>query len=102
MQKAIKNVNEEIFPLLKGKSCLLQKEIDQIKTRNSRVELDKAWEVSWTRRILILVLIYIVIVLFFVFSKLPHPFINAIGPTRGFMLSTMSVPLVKKWWMRKR
>ena len=30
LQKAIKNVNEEIFPLLKGKSCLLQKEIDQI------------------------------------------------------------------------
>ncbi|MFA5947796.1 MAG: hypothetical protein WC806_02385 [Candidatus Gracilibacteria bacterium] len=80
----------------------LQKEIDQIKKRNSRVELDKAWEVSWTRRILILVLTYIVIVLFFVFVHLPNPFLNAIVPTLGFMLSTMSVPVVKKWWMRKK
>lgn len=29
----------------------LEKEIEQIKARNKRVELDKAWETSWTRRI---------------------------------------------------
>ena len=29
----------------------LEKEIEQIKERNKRVELDKAWETSWTRRI---------------------------------------------------
>lgn len=27
----------------------LEKEIEQIKERNKRVELDKAWETSWTR-----------------------------------------------------
>lgn len=29
----------------------LEQEIEQIKERNKRVELDKTWETSWTRRI---------------------------------------------------
>ena len=29
----------------------LEQEIAQIKERNARVELDKAWERSWTRRL---------------------------------------------------
>jgi len=29
----------------------IEKEIEIIKERNRRVELDKAWEISWTRRI---------------------------------------------------
>ena len=31
----------------------LEKEIEQIKQRNKKVELDKAWETSWTRKICI-------------------------------------------------
>lgn len=31
----------------------LEKEIIQIKERNKRVELDKKWETSWTRKICI-------------------------------------------------
>ena len=29
----------------------LEKEIIQIKERNKRVELDKKWETSWTRKL---------------------------------------------------
>ena len=29
----------------------LEKEIEKIKERNKKVELDKAWETSWIRRI---------------------------------------------------
>lgn len=32
----------------------LENEIAKIKERNKRVELDKAWETSWTRKICIL------------------------------------------------
>jgi hypothetical protein len=35
-------------------------EIQRIKERNRKVEMDKAWEVSWTRRIFILAMTYIV------------------------------------------
>ena len=33
----------------------LENEIIKIKERNKRVELDKAWETSWTRRICIMI-----------------------------------------------
>lgn len=34
--------------------------IENIYQRNARVELNKAWETSWTRRIIITVIIYMV------------------------------------------
>lgn len=80
----------------------LQKEIEDIKARNKRVEADKAWETSWTRRVLILILTYIVIVIFFFVANLPNPFTNAVVPSVAFVLSTLSVPVFKKWWLKKR
>lgn len=78
----------------------VEKEIKQIKERNRRVERDKAWETSWTRRVLIAVLTYVVIVLFFFSARLPKPFVNAIVPTLGFVLSTLTLRWVKKLWQR--
>ena len=34
----------------------LEKRIEKIEERNRKVELDKKWETSWARRIIILVL----------------------------------------------
>ncbi len=79
----------------------LQLEIDEIKKRNQRVEADKAWETSWTRKIVIFSLTYIVIVVFFYFAGLPKPFINAIVPAVAFVLSTLTVPLFKKLWLKR-
>lgn len=79
----------------------LQQEIENIKARNSRVEADKAWETSWTRKAIILVLTYLVIVVFFIFAQLPEPYLNAIVPTAAFVLSNLSIPLFKKWWLDK-
>ena len=41
----------------------LEKEIRSIKKRNARVEKDKAWETSLTRRLCICVLTYLVVVI---------------------------------------
>jgi hypothetical protein len=79
----------------------LKTEIDSIKQRNQRVETDKAWETSWTRRITILSLTYVVIVIFFIFAGLTKPFISAIVPSLAFVLSTLVVPPVKKWWLNE-
>ena len=38
----------------------IESEIKNIKARNARVELDKKWETSWTRRFCICVLTYII------------------------------------------
>lgn len=79
----------------------LEKEVKDIKDRNKRVELDKEWEVSFTRRISIAVLTYLVVVIFFYSANLPKPWINSIVPTAGFVLSTLSLPWIKKMWIRK-
>ncbi len=76
----------------------LIKEIEAIKRRNERVEADKAWETSLSRKIIIAFLTYIVIVLFFFSAALPNPFVNAIVPTLGFILSTLSLPFLKSVW----
>ena len=78
----------------------LQNEIERIKKRNLRVEADKAWETSWTRKGLILLLTYMIIVIFFSVMELGNPFVNAIVPTTGFFLSTLTVPFVKKMWLK--
>lgn len=77
-----------------------EKRIEEIEERNKKVELDKAWETSWTRKIIIAVLTYITIVLFFLVAQLPKPFINSIIPTAGFVLSTLSLPFFKKAWVK--
>ncbi|MBI2415584.1 MAG: hypothetical protein HYV33_02905 [Candidatus Kerfeldbacteria bacterium] len=77
----------------------LKKELDEIKARNKRVEADKAWETSWTRKLLVLMLTYFVIVIFFLVAKLSDPFTNAVVPSVAFVLSTLTVPLFKKWWL---
>ena len=79
----------------------LQLDIEAIKQRNRRVEADKAWETSWTRKVIILLLTYAVIVIFFYFAQLPQPFANAIVPSVAFVLSTLTVPLFKKWWLKR-
>jgi len=78
----------------------IQQQLDEIKARNQRVEADKAWETSWTRRLIILIFTYIVIVIFFLIVRLPKPFVNAVVPSVAFILSTMTVPLFKKWWLK--
>jgi preprotein translocase subunit SecF len=80
----------------------IEKEIEEIKERNRRVEMDKAWETSLTRKILIAILTYIVIVLFFYFADFPKPFVNAIVPTLGFLLSTLSILVAKRVWIKQR
>ena len=59
----------------------IQKEIEQLKERNKRVETDKARETSITRKVLIMILTYSVIVIFFYTAELYKPRINAIIPT---------------------
>jgi len=78
----------------------LKKELERIKERNARVEADKAWETSLFRKILIAAITYAAVVLLFFFAGLLKPFVNAIVPTVGFVLSTLSIPFFKKFWVK--
>lgn len=80
----------------------LKKELQKIQKRNKRVEADKAWETSWTRRFLVFALTYIVILTFFLVANFPEPYSNALVPSLAFILSTASVSVVKKWWIKQQ
>lgn len=77
----------------------LEKEIQSIKERNARVELDKKWETSWTRKICICILTYIVVIIYsYVIRKYDNIFLSSLVPVIGFTLSTLSLKLVRKIW----
>jgi len=38
--------------------------------------------------------------LFFYFASLPYPFVNSIVPAVAFVLSTLSLPIFKKIWLK--
>lgn len=77
----------------------LENEIIQIKERNKRVELDKAWETSWTRKICIMILTYIVVIIYsYVIRNIDNIFLSSLVPVIGFTLSTLSLKLVRKIW----
>ncbi len=78
----------------------LEKRIEMIETRNKRVELDKRWKTSFTRRISICVLIYIVVLLFsHLINKGNNIFLSSLVPVIGFTLSTLSLGIIRKIWL---
>ncbi|MFC1598000.1 hypothetical protein ACFL2M_00510 [Patescibacteria group bacterium] len=79
----------------------IEKDIDAIKQRNVRVAADKAWETSWFRKVCIVLMTYIIAVVVMYMVNIKNPFTNALIPTVGFYLSTISLPFIKKWWVNR-
>jgi hypothetical protein len=75
--------------------------VNQIEERNKKVEADKAWETSYTRRGLLILFTYIAIGLYLWAIGVSNPWLNAIVPSIGFLLSTLALPFFKKWWLKK-
>ena len=81
----------------------LKKEIELIKERNKRVEQNKAWETSFIRRISIAILTYIIVVTYSLLIKeVSNVFLTSLVPVIGFLLSTLSINLIRKLWERKK
>jgi hypothetical protein len=75
-------------------------EIETLKERNVRVEADKAWETSWTRRIAITLATYIVIGCYLMSLGVEKAWFHALVPATGYLLSTLSLPFLKRYWVR--
>lgn len=80
----------------------LEEEINKIKERNKKVESDKAWETSWTRRIFIGTSTYLLISLFLIIIKTDKPFISAVIPALAYLISTLSLGLLRTRWLKNR
>ncbi|HEY4497035.1 MAG TPA: hypothetical protein VI432_02705 [Candidatus Paceibacterota bacterium] len=78
----------------------IERKIQVIENRNKRVEVDKAWETSWTRRFLLMAFTYLAIGTYMWAISVPKPWLNAVIPAVAFMLSTLTMPFFKKWWIK--
>lgn len=87
---------------MKKEPANVESRLAAIEARNKKVEADKAWETSWTRRLSIAVLTYTVIVTYLFVINNNAPFINAAVPVVGFLLSTLVVRRVKEIWQKNR
>lgn len=80
----------------------LEKELAEVKERNKRVELDKKWETSATRKVCIAFLTYIVVIIYTsITSKTSNVFLSSLVPVIGFTLSTLSLKAVRNGWEKK-
>lgn len=79
----------------------IEQEIRIIKERNGRVETDKAWEVSCTRRMFIAMVTYLIALFWLNLIGETSIYLKAVVPTGGYILSTLSLPFIKKWWTVK-
>jgi hypothetical protein len=77
----------------------LEERVDRLEARNRRVEADKAWEISWTRRFVLMILIYVIVVFYLRFVVHIDPWINGLVPVIGYFLSTLTISFLKNRFM---
>lgn len=80
----------------------LLKRVERLEARNKRVEGDKAWEISWARRISIMLLTYLVVAFYLHFVVHISPWVNALVPVIGYCASTLTISLFKKRWVARK
>ena len=80
----------------------IEDRLSSIEARNKKVENDKAWETSWARRASIMVLTYLVVVSYLYFVVHINPWVNALVPVIGYLLSTLTISLLKDLWLKNR
>ena len=77
----------------------IEERLSVIEERNARVQLDKAWEISLLRRGLISGIIYICAVILLNILGHEGAWKHAFVPVMGYVLSTLSLPAIKKLWI---
>lgn len=77
----------------------IENRVTDIEERNKRVELDKSWETSWTRKICIMILTYITVIIYsYLIRNFDYIFFSSLVPVIGFVLSTLSLKVVRRKW----
>ncbi len=77
----------------------LEERVKKIEERNTKVELDKSWETSWTRKICIMILTYLVVITYsYLIREYDNIFLSSLVPVIGFTLSTLSLKVIRKLW----
>jgi len=75
--------------------------VEDIQVRNARVEANKAWETSWTRRIIIVLGTYLIIGGYLHVLEVENAWLHALVPPLAYIISTLSLPIFKRLWVKK-
>lgn len=78
----------------------IEKKVMDIEERNRKVEADKSWETSYTRRLLLIFFTYVSIGFYLSVINVPNPCLSSIVPAFAFFLSTLTLPFFKNMWFR--
>ncbi len=80
---------------LQERLSVVESELTDIRNRNRRVQSDKAWETGRIRLFSITGITYVTMVLVFLVIGSGRPCVDALVPTTGFFLSTLSVSFLR-------
>lgn len=78
----------------------LETRIQDLEKRNKIKDTNKTWETSLTRKILIAIFTYLTVSLYFSALGVNNSWLNALVPTAGFLLSTLTLPWFKQLWIK--
>ena len=77
-------------------------EIQKLKQRNILVEQNKAWETSWSRTIVLMCITFFTAYFFLKTSGIVNDskviILSALIPALAFLVSTLTLPPLKKLW----
>ncbi|MCL5009145.1 MAG: hypothetical protein M1400_02260 [Patescibacteria group bacterium] len=80
----------------------LEQKITEILERNRKVEADKAWETSLTRRLFIALFTYLCAWAWLILIGQRLAWLTAAVPVLGYLLSTLTLPPLKAWWLKRK
>jgi len=80
----------------------LEGALSAIHERNKKVESQKAWETSKTRRAFVAGVTYTIACLYMYFGLgIEEAYLHAFVPTGGYLLSTFSLPVIRDIWIKR-
>lgn len=79
----------------------LEDRLAAIESRNAKVETDKAWETSHTRRGFLALVTWLAAGFTLSLLGSDNPWILALVPVMGYIISTLSLPYLRQFWLTK-
>ncbi len=74
-------------------------DLHAIQERNARVEADKAWETSLTRRVMIVIGTYIIVCAYLNILGVEQAYLHAFVPAGAYIISTLGLGKIKQIWI---
>lgn len=79
----------------------MNEDVKNIQERNTRVEVDKAWEISLTRRAIIAIGTYVIIGGYLIYLQIERAWLHALVPVIAYIASTLTLRFFKGIWIKK-